>query len=122
MSIQEKNRVVMLWAGYGAGEIDVQFRKKAEECTRRGEPFGVYWHSYACTPDMAKKEAQYCAETIEEYKIFGPIVFIFSEDSSRYVQSRGIAVTEKLKKELVYAFCKAMKEYGYDAEGRADAN
>lgn len=47
MSIQEKNRVVMLWAGYGAGEIDVQFRKKAEECTRRGEPFGVYWHSYA---------------------------------------------------------------------------
>ena len=63
----------MLWAGYGAGEIDVQFRKKAEECTRRGEPFGVYWHSYACTPDMAKKEAQYCAETIEEYKIFGPI-------------------------------------------------
>lgn len=74
------------------------------------------------TPDMAKKEAQYCAETIEEYKIFGPVVFIFSEDSSRYVQSRGIAVTEKLKKELVYAFCKAMKEYGYDAEGRADAN
>ena len=47
----------MLRAGYGQGNIDPQFERNASECTRLGIPFGVYWFSYAYTPEMARREA-----------------------------------------------------------------
>lgn len=115
MDRKNRNKIAMLRAGYGAGEIDVQFRKNAEEYSRRGEAFGVYWHSYACTPDMARQEAEYCAETIEEYTVSGPVRFDFGEDSARYVSSRGVKVTEEFKRALAEVFCARMKELGYDA-------
>lgn len=39
----------MLRAGYGQSGVDEQFERNAQECTRLGIPFGVYWFSYAYT-------------------------------------------------------------------------
>lgn len=44
---KEGVQFAMLRSGYGAGSMDVQFRKNAEGCAREKIPFGVYWSSYA---------------------------------------------------------------------------
>ena len=49
----------MLRAGYGQGNVDPKFGRNASECERLGIPFGIYWFSYAYTPEMAAKEALY---------------------------------------------------------------
>ena len=70
----------MLRAGFGSGSIDVQFRRNAEGCCAEGIPFGVYWFSYAYTPDMARQEARQCLETIEDYRVEYPVCIDFEQD------------------------------------------
>lgn len=65
----------MLRAGYGAGNIDQKFVRNAQECTRLGIPFGVYWFSYAWTPMQAEDEAKYCLGAIAPYRITLPVAF-----------------------------------------------
>lgn len=105
----------MLRAGYGKGNIDVQFRKNAEGCVQSKIPFGVYWFSYAYTADMAREEAELCAETIEEYCVESPVYFVYAEEAVRYAKSRGAAVGEKEVSSIVSAFCRRMEELGYSA-------
>lgn len=108
-----RGTMLMLRAGYGAGEIDVFFRRNAEACSKKRIPFGVYWDSYAYSTDMAEKEAEYCADTIEEYTLSGPVRFDFGEGSARYVRSKGITVDRMFVEKLAEAFCKRMGELGY---------
>lgn len=110
---KEGVQFAMLRSGYGAGSMDVQFRKNAEGCAREKIPFGVYWSSYAWTPRMARKEAEFCIETIEEYKLSYPVSFVFDKDSVKYVETKGIAVTKILATEMAEAFCRRIEELGY---------
>lgn len=105
----------MLQAGYGAGNIDVQFRRNAEGCTKENIPFGVYWLSYAYTPQMAREEAEYCIETVEEYRLSYPVCFVFEEAAIRYARTKGVFVTKTLATELAEAFCGRVEELGYSA-------
>lgn len=105
----------MLRAGYGAGEIDPQFRKNAQGCNDVGIPCGVYWFSYAYTPEMARKEAEQCIEAIEEYRIGYPVCIDFEEGSVRYAASKGVTVTKDLATKIVEAFCSRVEELGYFA-------
>lgn len=105
----------MLRAGYGSGSIDPQFRKNAEECNRVGIPCGVYWFSYAYTPEMARREAEFCIETIEEFEISYPVCIDFEYASVRYAQSVGVTITRELATEIVEAFCSRVEELGYFA-------
>ena len=57
----------MLRAGYGQGNVDPKFGRNASECERLGIPFGIYWFSYAYTPEMAAKEALYALEAVRPY-------------------------------------------------------
>lgn len=110
-----------LRAGYGDGCVDLQFRKNADACEREGILFGVYWKSYACTPQMASREAVCCAEMMEEYRGLKEAGIVFDEESARYVRSRGIQVTSRLRKSLIEAFCRKAEAYGYRAgEVRAE--
>lgn len=102
-------------AGYGAGNIDPQFRRNAEGCMDAGIPFGVYWFSYAYTEEMARQEADYCIEAIEEYDVAYPVCFDFEYDSVRYAQSVGVTVDSALATALVTAFCSRVEELGYFA-------
>lgn len=105
----------MLRAGFGTGSIDVQFRKNAEGCTRCGIPFGVYWFSYAYTPQMAADEAQQCFETVEEYDLAYPVCIDFEEDSVRYAATKGVTVTRELATRIVEDFCGRIEDLGYFA-------
>lgn len=103
---------VMLRAGYGGGVIDVQFRKNAQSCNDMGIPFGVYWLSYALTPEMAEEEARHCMETVEEYEVSGPVELEFDATSVRYAQSKGVVVTSEFVELIKKLFQRKIKEMG----------
>lgn len=112
---KEGVQFAMLRAGFGRGNIDVQFRKNAEGCTKQNIPFGVYWFSYALTPEMAREEARLCLETVEDFQVEYPVCIDFEQDSVRYAASQGVNVTKKLATEIVDAFCRETEKKGYFA-------
>ena len=83
----------MLRAGYGANTVDSEFERNAHGCMEEGIPFGVYWFSYAYTPEMARREAEKCISVIREYKVQYPVCYDFEYDSVRYAQQNGVQVT-----------------------------
>ena len=80
-----------------------------------GIPFGVYWFSYAYTPEMARREAEKCISVIREYKVQYPVCYDFEYDSVRYARQNGVRVTRTLATRLVEAFCGRVEELGYFA-------
>ncbi|MCB6203288.1 LysM peptidoglycan-binding domain-containing protein [Extibacter muris] len=106
---------VMIRAGYGQGNLDPEFRRNAEECNRQGIPFGVYWFSYAYTEDMARKEADYCIQAIEDYEVQYPVCFDFEGASVNYASGQGVTVTRQLATSLVTAFCSRVEQLGFFA-------
>ena len=105
----------MLRAGYGANTVDSEFERNAHGCMEEGIPFGVYWFSYAYTPEMARREAEKCISVIREYKVQYPVCYDFEYDSVRYAQQNGVRVTRTLATRLVEAFCGRVEELGYFA-------
>lgn len=106
---------VMIRAGYGQGNIDPEFTRNAQECSRLGIPFGVYWFSYAYTEEMAKREAEYCIQAVENYEVQYPVCFDFEYASVNYAAGEGVTVTRQLASSLVNAFCSRVEELGYFA-------
>ena len=49
---------------------------------------GLYWFSYAYTPEMATREALHCITQARKYNITYPIAFDFEYDSVRYAQGK----------------------------------
>lgn len=105
----------MLRAGYGASTVDGEFERNARGCMEAGIPFGVYWFSYAYTPEMARREAEKCISVIREYKVQYPVCYDFEYDSVRYARRNGARVTRTLATRLVEAFCGRVEELGYFA-------
>lgn len=103
----------MLRAGYGQGNIDGQFARNANECTRLGIPFGAYWFSYAYTPDMARREARFCIDAVKGYKLSYPLAYDFEYDSVDYASERGVSVTKALASSMARAFCEEIRAGGY---------
>lgn len=103
----------MLRAGYGANNIDAQFKRNISECNRLGIPCGVYWFSYAYSPDMARKEAEYCLEAIKPYKLDYPVAFDFEYDSVSYASKNGVTITKAMASRIAKAFCEAIEAAGY---------
>ena len=105
----------MLRAGYGASTVDGEFVRNARGCMEAGIPFGVYWFSYAYTPEMARREAEKCISVIREYKVQYPVCYDFEYDSVRYARQNGVRVTRTLATRLVEAFCGRVEELEYFA-------
>lgn len=103
----------MLRAGYGQGNIDAQFERNASECTRLGIPFGVYWFSYAYTDDMARREAQFCMDAVEGYKLSYPVAFDFEYDSVDNAAELGVSITKTLASSMARTFCNEVRSGGY---------
>ena len=102
-------------AGYGASPVDGECERNARGCMEAGIPFGVYWFSYAYTPEMARREAEKCISVIREYKVQYPVCYDFEYDSVRYARQNGVRVTRTLATRLVEAFCGRVEELGYFA-------
>ena len=111
--VKEAADFVILRAGYGKNNIDQNLVPYAAACMEQKIPLGLYWFSYAYTPEMAKREAQYCIQQAKKYNITYPIAFDFEYDSVRYAEKKGIKVTKQLVVEMTLAFCKEVKEAGY---------
>ena len=103
----------MIRAGYGQNNIDPRWKRNADECTRLGIPFGVYWFSYALNVDMARREAQYCIQAIKPYNLDYPVAFDFEYDSVETAQDAGVHVTKELASDITRAFCEEIRAAGY---------
>lgn len=106
---------IIIRAGYGKNNIDEQFQNNIIGATKYGIPIGIYWFSYAYTPDMARAEAEYCINAIKGYKISLPIFFDWEYDSEVYARKHNVKVSRDLITRLNKAFCKAIEKAGYVA-------
>lgn len=102
----------MLRAGYGQGNVDPKFGRNASECERLGIPFGIYWFSYAYTPEMAAAEAASCLEAVKGRKLSYPVAYDFEGDSVEFAEKSGAAVTRELASAMARAFCGAVRAGG----------
>ncbi len=111
--VKEAVDFVILRAGYGKNNIDERLVPYAAACIENEIPLGLYWFSYAYTPEMAKREAQYCIQQAKKYQVAYPIAFDFEYDSVRYAERKDVKVTRQLVMDMTLAFCREVKEAGY---------
>lgn len=104
---------VMIRAGLGQGQPDDYWLANVEACTRLGIPFGVYWFSYAKSPERARKEAEYCIKAIRPYRLSFPVAFDFEYDSVNYLAKHGIKVTKQFASDVARAFLDTIESAGY---------
>ena len=112
----------MLRAGFGQGNVDAQFERNASECERLGIPFGVYWFSYAYNIERAKREAEYCLEAVEPYKLSYPIAFDFEYDSVDFAKENHVTIDKKLASSIARAFLDDVEAAGYHTMLYANPN
>lgn len=104
---------VILRAGYGNNNVDEKLVPYAQACMDQGILMGLYWFSYAYTPDMARREALHCIAQANKYDVKYPIAYDFEYDSVRYAQQKGVKVTKQLVMDITVAFCKEIRGAGY---------
>ena len=74
----------LLRAGYGdtlnyPAQIDSTFEYNYKECKRLGILVGIYWYSYATTPEMARQEARSCLAVIKDKQLDYPVYYDVEE-------------------------------------------
>lgn len=106
---------VIIRAGYGQNNIDKQFKRNIEECTRLNIPFGIYWFSYAFDPEMARREAEYCIQAIGGYNPSYPVCFDYEYDSYNYACKHGKRPSTELIISIADAFLSTIENHGYYA-------
>lgn len=99
----------LLRAGYGdtlsyPKQLDPTFEFNYKECKRVGIPVGVYWYSYATTPEMARQEARSCIAALKGKQFEYPIYYD--------VEEARIFATGKTN-EIIKAFCDELEAAGY---------
>ena len=95
-------------AGYGkyVSQKDKYFDQNMKNAKAAGLPCGVYWFSYALTPEDAIKEADTCYEVIKNYKLEYPVSFDMETESQMKLPKETVA-------QIIEAFCGRMESYGY---------
>lgn len=103
-------KFAIIRAGYGkqASQKDTQFEANYTGCKSNGVPVGVYWYSYATTPDEARKEAAVCLSVIKGKTFEYPVYFDIEEPS---VLAKGKAACTAIAK----AFLEVVEQAGYFA-------
>lgn len=107
----------LIRAGFGnnISQKDPKFDENMQGALAHGLHAGVYWFSYAVSPDEARIEADVCRQIIAPYKgkIDFPIAFDYEYDSITYAQKRGVNPTNALIDSMGRAFMDSMKENGW---------
>ena len=95
-------------AGYGkyVSQKDKYFDQNMKNAKAAGLPCGVYWFSYALTPEDAIKEADACYEVIKNYKLEYPVSFDMETESQMKLPKETVT-------QIIEAFCGRMESYGY---------
>ena len=100
--------LAIMRAGYGkyVSQKDKYFDQNMKNAKAAGLPCGVYWFSYALTPEDAIKEADACYEVIKNYKLEYPVSFDMETESQMKLPKETVA-------QIIEAFCGRMESYGY---------
>lgn len=112
----EEMNFVIIRAGYGFKTQDPTFKTNIENAIRLGLHIGIYWFSYASTPEQAKQEAQGCLNIINPYKanIDFPVFFDWEYQSHDYVvKTYKVTPTKQLVSDMAIAFMETIKKSGY---------
>lgn len=116
-NISQSNSFVILRAGYSDKE-DACFSNFAKQCINKNIKFGVYWYSYARTPEKVQAEIDACLKTISpfsEYIKSGVGVWIDMEDADGWKARNGWKRTKENVSAICNRFCAAMEAAGYYA-------
>ena len=105
--------MLIIRAGFGQGNIDVQAARNLSECNRLGIPVGVFWFSYALNEDMVRGEARYALDFIQDYRIELPIFYDFEYDSVKYAKDNGVTASNAMISTFNDVFCAAIRAAGY---------
>ena len=102
-------------AGYGKGNVDACFKLNVKNAMNAGLNLGIYWFSYATSVEMAKFEAEFCHNTIKEYKqaLNLGVYFDWEYDSMKYATNAGVNCTKELITDMILAFFRRIDELGY---------
>ena len=97
--------------GYGgenwSTQKDTCFEQNYSDCVANNIPVGVYHFSYATTPEMAKKEAEFCLYILNGRKLDYPVFYDIETAAHRAMDSTTMAA-------IVEAFCSTIEAAGYD--------
>lgn len=113
---------VILQAGYGQNHLDAQFQRSIRACNQLELPVGVYWFSYALTPEDAAREAQFCIDAVKEYRVELPVCYDLEYDSVRWAAQQGVTIDRELASAMAAAFCAKVEQLGYYAMLYANAD
>ena len=102
-------------AGFGKNNIDAQAVRNVAECERLCIPYGLYWFSYALTPEMARREAEYLSDFVGSHKPSYPLVYDFEYDSVTHAVKNGVKISRDFVLNCTEQFCHRLEELGYYA-------
>ena len=111
----EHSDFAIIRAGFGKNNIDVQAVRNVAECERLGIPYGLYWFSYALTPEMARREAEYLSEFVGNHKPSYPLVYDFEYDSVTHAVKNGVKISRDFVLNCTEQFCHRLEELGFYA-------
>ena len=100
---------IIIRAGY-AEEKDAKFEEHYKNALKLGKKIGVYWFSYAITPEKAKEEARKCLEVIKNHNISMGVWFDM-EDATRF--SGNNSFNKSTISAICNAFCEIVEKAGY---------
>lgn len=104
---------VIIRAGYGNSTKDKCFDENIKNAREVGIKVGVYWFSYAINEAEARKEADFCRNTIKSHKLDLPVFYDFEYDTERYANENGVTYTKESRTAIIKAFCDRIEEHGY---------
>lgn len=98
----------MIRAGYGRlhDQEDGNFRVNIANAQSAGVNCGIYWYSYAVTPEDARLEAQVCLDVIRGYKLEYPVMFDIEESRQKELGKEAVS-------NIIEAFCTTVEAQGY---------
>lgn len=104
-------------AGYGdlSTQKDKYFEANMEGAKKAGIDRGVYWYSYADSPEDAVLEAEACYEVIKDYQFEYPVYFDIEDPIFASMSNQEVTA-------IVNAFCNTLQDKGYYVGIKSYAN
>ena len=103
-----KTDFAILRAGYGRviTQKDAQFENNYAGAKKAGIPVGVYWYSYAMTPEEARTEADVCLSVLAGKQFEYPIYFDIEEEKQLKLGKEKVSA-------IILAFLEKVEAAGY---------
>lgn len=104
-------------AGYGnlSSQKDKYFEANIEGAAKAGIDCGVYWYSYASSPEDAVLEAEACYEVIKNRKYAYPVYYSLEDVCLNSLSNKELS-------DIAKAFCSTLEKKGYYVGIKSNVN